>query len=155
MADLVSVATVAVVVGCGDSLGGVDTVALACGEGASEETGVSLGDANGDGEMVGVGEVFLFFRCFGAAVGRTKSFFNLSPNDSSCSWVPRARAVLIAIVIPITNTKRSFLFTPTSGSAGQFLEHSLVHSNAGFKILQRKIFIRRMRPAILQRETDQ
>jgi len=40
-------------------------------------------------------------------------------------------------------------------SSSQFLEHSLVDSDAGFEILQRKIFIRRMRPAILQRETNQ
>lgn len=55
----VSVAAAAVVVGRGDSMGGA--------------------------EIVGVGEVFFFFRCFGVGVGRTKSFFNLSPNDSSCS----------------------------------------------------------------------
>ncbi len=42
-----------------------------------------------------------------------------------------------------------------AGSASQRLEYGLVHSNASLEIFQWKIFIRRMRPAILQRETDQ
>jgi hypothetical protein len=46
---------------------------------------------------------------------------NLSPNVSPCSSVPRTTPPLIAIVIAITNTRRSFLFTPVSGSARQFL----------------------------------
>ena len=120
-----------------------------------EEVGASFSETDTAGVTVGVGEVFFFLRGFGVGVGRTKSFFSLSPNVSSCSSVPRTTTVLIAIVIAITNTKRSFLFTPMSGSAGQFREHSLIHSNAGFEIFQRKIFIRRMRPAILQRQTDQ
>jgi hypothetical protein len=82
-----------------------------------EEVGVSLGAA----EIVGVGEAFFFFRCFGVGAGRTKIFLNLSPNVSSRSCVPRTTTVLIAIVIAITNTKRSFLFTPMSRSASQFL----------------------------------
>ena len=118
-----------------------------------DEVGVSLAD--GVGAIVGVGEALFFFRCFGVGAGRTKSFFNLSPNVSSCSSVPRTTTVLIAIAIAITNTKRSFLFTPISGSSSQLLEHSLIHSNAGSEIFQRKIFIRRMRPAILQRQADQ
>ena len=49
-----------------------------------------------------------------------------------------------------------FSFHPTvARSAGQFPEHSLIHSSASLEIFQRKIFIRRMRPAILQRQTDQ
>ncbi len=119
----------------------------------AEEAGVSLAD--GDAVIVAVGEAFFFFRCFGVGVGRTKSFLNLSPNVSSCSSVARTTPVLIAIVIAITNTKRSFVFTPRIGSGSQFLEHSLIHSDAGIQIFQRKIFIRRMRAAILQRETDQ
>jgi hypothetical protein len=85
----------------------------------SEEVGVSF--AGGDGVTDGAGEAFFFFRGFGVGVGRTKSFLNLSPNVSSCSSVPRTATVLIAIVIAITNTRRSFLFTPMSGSASQFL----------------------------------
>src|SRR6266566_1692620 len=42
-----------------------------------------------------------------------------------------------------------------AGSASHCLEYGLVHSNASLEIFQWKIFIRRMRPAILQRETDQ
>ena len=42
-----------------------------------------------------------------------------------------------------------------AASASQCLEYGLVHSNASLEIFQWKIFIRRMRPAILQRETDQ
>ena len=48
-----------------------------------------------------------------------------------------------------------FSFHAKAGSAGELLEHSLVHSDAGLEILQRKIFIRRMGPAILQRKADQ
>jgi len=147
--------------GGGVSLGCAVAVALTDGDGVIDESGVSLGEevdvslADGDGVIVGVDEAFFFFRCFGVAVGRTKSFLNLSPNVSSCSSVPRTTPALTAIVIAITNTRRSFLFTPVSGSPGQFLEHSLIHSDAGLEIFQRKIFIGRMRPAILQRQTDQ
>lgn len=147
--------------GGGVSLGCAVAVALIDGDGVIDGSGVSLGGevdvslADGDGVIVGVDDAFFFFRCFGVGVGRTKSFFNLSPNVSSRSSVPRTARVLIAIVIATTNTKRSFLFTPTSGLPSQFLEHSLIHSDAGFEIFQRKIFIRRMRPAILQRQTDQ
>lgn len=139
--------------GGGVSLGCAVAVALTDGDGVIDGIGVSLAD--GDGVIVGVDDTFFFFRCFGVGVGRTKSFLNLSPNVSSRSSVPRTTRVLIAIVIATTNTKRSFLFTPTSGSSSQFLEHSLIHSDAGLEIFQRKIFIRRMRPAILQRQTDQ
>lgn len=38
--------------------------------------------------------------------------------------------------------------------SGQFLEHSLIHSNPRFEIFQRKIFIGRMRAAILQCQTN-
>ena len=107
--------------------GGAVAVALADGDGVIDGSGVPLGEEigvslpDGDGVIVGVVEAFFFFRCFGVGVGRTKSFFNLSPNVSSRSSVPRTTTVLIAIVITITNTKRSFLFTPISGSASQFL----------------------------------
>jgi hypothetical protein len=115
--------------GSGVSLGFAVAVALTDGAGVIDGSGVALGEelgawlgpADGNGETVGVGEVFFFFRCFGVAAGRTKSFFNLSPNVSSRSCVPRTTTVLIAIVIAITNTRRSFLFTPMSGSASQFL----------------------------------
>ena len=143
------------------SLGCAVAVAIIDGDGVIDGSGVPLGEevsvsfADGDGVIVGVREAFFFFRCFGVGAGRTKSFLNLSPNVSSCSSVPRTTIALIAIVIATTNTKRSFLFTPISGSASQFLEHSLIHSDAGIEIFQRKIFIRRMRPAILQRQTDQ
>ena len=142
------------------SLGCAVAVTLTEGDGAIDGDRVPLGEeggvspSDGVGVIVGVGEVFFFFRCFGVGAGRTKSFFSLSPNVSSCSCVPRTMTVLIATVIAITNTKRSFLFTPISGSSGQFLEHSLVHSNAGFEIFQRKIFVRRMGPAILQCQAD-
>jgi hypothetical protein len=106
---------------------GAVAVALTDGDGVIDGSGVPLGEEigvslpDGDGVIVGVVEAFFFFRCFGVGVGRTKSFFNLSPNVSSRSSVPRTTTVLIAIVITITNTKRSFLFTPISGSARQFL----------------------------------
>jgi hypothetical protein len=88
-----------------------------------EEIGISLADADTDGVTTGVGEAFFFLRCFGVGAGRTKSFLNLSPNVSSFSSVPRTTLVPIAIVIAITNTntRRSFRFTPVSGSARQFL----------------------------------
>jgi hypothetical protein len=113
--------------GGGVSFGCAVAVALTDGDGVidgsgvplSEEVGVSFAD--GDGVTDGAGEAFFFFRGFGVGVGRTKSFLNLSPNVSSCSSVPRTATVLIAIVIAITNTRRSFLFTPMSGSASQFL----------------------------------
>src|SRR5258708_5700065 len=57
---------------------GLGLIALACGNGATEEAGVWLGGTDGDGEMVGVGEAFLLFRCFGVGAGRMKSFFNFS-----------------------------------------------------------------------------
>jgi hypothetical protein len=113
--------------GGGVSRGCAVAVALTDGDGVIDGSGVPLGEeigvslADGDGVIVGGGEAFFFFRCFGVGVGRTKSFFNLSPNVSSRSSVPRTTTVLIAIVITITNTKRSFLFTPISGSASQFL----------------------------------
>ena len=74
--------------------------------GVGRDTGVFTGVdvIAGDGEMVGVGEAFFLFRCFGVGFGRTKKFFNFSPNDSPCSCVPRTRAVLIATVIAITST---------------------------------------------------
>jgi hypothetical protein len=99
----------------GVSLGCAVAVALTDGAGVVDGSGVPLGDevgvslADGVGAIVGVGETLFFFRCFGAGAGRTKSFFNLSPNVSSRSCVPRTATVLIAIAI--TNTKRSFLFT--------------------------------------------
>jgi hypothetical protein len=77
---------------------------------STEVPGLVSTVALGRGDSL-VGDAFFFFRCFGAGVGRTKSFFNLSPNDSSCSCVARARPVLIATVITITNTKRSFVVT--------------------------------------------
>lgn len=147
--------------GGGVSRGCAVGVALTDGNGVIKESGVPVGEAvgvsfvDGDGVIVGVGEAFFFFRCFGAGVGRTKSFLNLSPNVSSRSCVPRTTTVLIANVTAIANTKRSFLFTRQVLSGRQFLEHSLVHSNAGLEIFQRKIFIGRMRPAILQRQADQ
>jgi hypothetical protein len=76
-----------------------------------DEVGVLLAAGDTDGMTVRVGEVFFFFRCFGVGVGRTKSFFNLSPNVSSCSSVPRTTPALNAIVTAIANTRRSFLFT--------------------------------------------
>jgi hypothetical protein len=113
--------------GVGVSLGCPVTVAITDGDGVIDGSGVPPGEevgvsfADGDGETVGVGEALFFFRCFRVGAGRTKSFFNLLPNVSSCSCVPRARGVLIAIVIAITNRRRSFLFMPVSGSASQFL----------------------------------
>jgi hypothetical protein len=112
VAFLVSTAPV---VACGVSL----DCAVAEANGVTDESGVAVGetigaspaDAEGVGEIVAVGDILLFLRCFGVAVGRTKSFFNLSPNDSSCSCVPRTTPALIAIVIAITKRKRSFLFT--------------------------------------------
>jgi hypothetical protein len=141
--------------GCTVAVAPIDTdgVIDATGVSPGEEVDVSL--AGRVGATVGVGEALRLFRGFGVGVGLTKSFLSLSPNVSSCSSVPRTTTVLIAIVIAITNTKRSFLFTLASRSSSQFLKHSLIHSDAGFEILQRKIFVRRMRPAILQREADQ
>ena len=98
-------------VGRGASVGDADTVALADAVGVAEEIGVALVDVDGDAVIVGVGEAFRFLRGFGVGVGLTKSFFNLSPNVSSCSCVPRTSATLIAVVIAITKRKRSFLFT--------------------------------------------
>jgi hypothetical protein len=103
--------------GGGVSLGCAVAVALTDGEGVIDGGGVPLGEevavslADGDGVIAGVGEAFFFLRCFGVGAGRTKSFFNLSPNVSSRSCVPRTTTVLIAIVIAIAKTKRSFLFT--------------------------------------------
>ena len=103
--------------GGGVSLDCAVAVALTDGDGMIDGSGVPLGEevavslADGDGVIAGVGEAFLFFRCFGVGAGRTKSFFNLSPNVSSRSCAPRTTTVLIAIVIAIAKTKRSFLFT--------------------------------------------
>ena len=130
------------------SLGCAVAVTLTDGDGAIDGDRVPPGDEDGVsltvgvGVIVGVGEDLFLFRCFGVGAGRTKSFFSLSPNVSSCSCVPRTTTVLIATVIAITNTKRSFLFTQIGGSSSQLREHSLVHSNAGFEIFQRKIFVR-------------
>jgi len=66
-------------------------VVLTGGDGLIDGSGVPLGEevdvslADGDGVIVGVGEVFFFLRGFGVGVGRTKSFFSFSPNDSPCS----------------------------------------------------------------------
>ena len=145
----------------GASLGCAVAVAPIDADGVIDATGVSPGEevdvslAGKVGATVGVGEALRLGRGFGVGVGLTKSFLSLSPNVSSCSSVPRTTTVLIAIVIAITNAKRSFLFTPASGSSSQFLEHSLIHSDAGFEIFQRKIFVRRMRAAILERQADQ
>jgi hypothetical protein len=103
----------------GVSLGCTVAVALTDGDGVidgsgvavAEDVGVSFADSEIDGVTVGTGEALFFFRGFGVGDGLTKSFLNLSPNVSSCSSVPRTTPILIATVITITNTKRSFVFT--------------------------------------------
>jgi hypothetical protein len=68
--------------GGGVSLGCAVVVTLTDGAGVSAEGRVSAGEevglllADGDGAIFGVGEPFLFFRCFGVGVGRTKSLFS-------------------------------------------------------------------------------
>src|SRR5437879_1134521 len=59
----------AVSLGCAVADGGTE----ATGVSAGEIPDVSLGDSAAIGDTVGVGEVFLFLRCFGVGVGRTKS----------------------------------------------------------------------------------
>jgi hypothetical protein len=106
-----------VIVGWALSLGCGVTDAV----GEIEAPGLSLGEAFGDsvGDAVAVGDRgivrFLFFG-FGFGVGRTKSFFSLSPSVSFCSSVARKTDVLIASAVTITKTRRSFFFTRISGS---------------------------------------
>jgi hypothetical protein len=108
--------TVAVGDGEAGALGDGEAVALDEGE------AVALDDGDGDGERAAVGdgagdELFFFFvvdllRCFaGVGVGRTKIFFSLSINDSSCSCAVRAWLVTaIRMVNTITINERSFIF---------------------------------------------
>jgi hypothetical protein len=148
---LIAVAGDAATVESGDAGGGVEAVAVA--DGLAE--GDSLGDA--DGEGVGIAFFFVvdFLRCFGfgVGVGLTKNLLILSPKDSP-SAVPRAcTATAIDPLNAITSNKRIVILIPMVSylpQRGQFLQHSLIHSYAGVEILERKIFVRRMRPAIMQ-----
>ena len=114
----------------------------------------------GDGDSLmlspGVGVAFFFRLCgfgVGVGVGLEKSFLILSSRYSSCS--PRASAdTLIRMLREIASNTRTVIFIRRSGG-GQLLEHSLIHSNTGVEILQRKILIRRMRAAIGQGQSAQ
>lgn len=126
-----------------------------CSGGEGNEIGASLGAALGDLAAAGDEWVFFSFGGFGVGVWRTKRRFSLSPSVSSFSSVARANGIPIAKAIEISKMKRSLLFAPTvSRLCGQLLKHRLIHANAGLEIFQRKILVRRMRAAILQRETD-
>lgn len=137
-----------------------ETVAVSEGEGVS--VGGPLGDGDGDsdtlGEGAGVGFAFFFavdfFRCGrGVGDGPVKSLLIFVPNESWSSSAVRAWvATAIARVIAIISKERSFVFTEISCSAssGQFLQHSLIHSDAGVEILQREILVGRMGTAIRQ-----
>lgn len=148
---LIAVAGDAAAVASGDARGGVEAVAVA--DGVAE--GDSLGDA--DGEGVGVAFFFVvdLLRCFGFGVGvaPTKNLLILSPKDSP-SAVPRACTVTaIDPLNAMTSNKRIVILIPIVSCLphrGQFLQHSLIHSYAGVEILKRKIFVWRMRPAIMQ-----
>jgi hypothetical protein len=121
-------AAVALGVGLGVSVAGIDAVAL------GEEDVVALGDGGGEGDgdrerdgnrerevdaLGGEGVGFSFFfvagflRCLaGVGVGLTKIFFTLSRNDSSCSCAPRTwLATAIKPIIAIAINERSFIFT--------------------------------------------
>jgi hypothetical protein len=107
-------------VGPGVALAVTDAVAL--GEGETVAVGNGEAVALDDGERAAVGDgagdgLFFFFvvdllRCFaGVGVGRTKTFFSLSKNDSSCSCALRAwLANAIRMVNTITINERSFIF---------------------------------------------
>jgi hypothetical protein len=150
---LIAVAGDAATVGSGDAGGGGEVEAVGVADGVAE--GDSLGDA--DGEGVGVAFFFVvdFLRCFGfgVGVGLTKNLLILSPKDSP-SVVPRACTVTaINPLNAMTSNKRIVILIPIVSCLlhrGQFLQHSLIHSYAGVEILKRKIFVWRMRPAIMQ-----
>jgi hypothetical protein len=69
-------------------------------------------DDAGVGEGVAVAVDILFFRGFGVAVGRTKSFFSLSPSVSLCCCGSCAWAMFIAMLIAIAKPARRLNFTP-------------------------------------------
>ena len=131
--------------------------------------GVSVGDMAGDGDgdsdggrecrdlFSGVGFGVGFWWCLtGVGDGPAKKRLILSPNVSS-SVTPRANPfAAIANVTIATSKPRNSLFTTTiPGSRSQFLQYSLIHSDAGVEILQRKIFIGRVRAAIRQGQPQQ
>jgi hypothetical protein len=156
-----------VVVACGVAvaIGVGEIVGLGEGEGVSIGGALADGDGAADalGEGVGVGFAFFFavdfFRCGrGVGDGPVNSLLIFAPSESWSSWAVRAWvATAIARVIAITSKERSFVFTEIfcSVSGGQFLQHSLIHSDAGVEILQREILVGRMGTAIGQGQPQQ
>ena len=133
------------------------------------EDGVGLAAAFffGDGELsggavgFGVGDfsaVDFFFLCFrGAGVGvGAKIFFTLSPNDSSAGARTAARPIAA-----ITKNAKAILIVRCIGAAAeplflrQLRQHGFIQANAAFQILEREIFVRRMRTAIGQGQSHQ
>jgi len=174
---------VSVGVGDGDGLGvgvGVGETFFRLGWGVSSSSPLGAGvifalrllfvldEALGLGD--GVGLFFLRFgrRWLGVGVGVAKNFLIFSPNDGSSAGASGAgkrrnqpsRATESALVRLIRRgltpwerrieRKLALLRAPS-----QFLQDGLVHLDPGFEILERKILVRRMRPAIGQGEAEE
>ena len=114
--------TDAAALGEGETVSVGDGDAVALGDGEAVALGEGEAAALDDGERAAAGDgaedgLFFFFvvdllRCFaGIGVGRTKTFFSLSKNDSSCSCALCAWLfTTIKVVNTITNNERSFIF---------------------------------------------
>lgn len=151
---------VGVVVANGDGRG---VVGVGVGFGVADDSGVTLGLAFGFGVAGAPGEglglsffcvaVFRFLRD-GVGVGvRTKKSLIFLENASSSSSIARTGATIanaIAIMIEILRIR---FISARSSSGCQLLQDSFIHPDAGVEILQRKVFVGGVGPAIGQGET--
>jgi hypothetical protein len=131
------------------------------GEGDGDFSGVAdgfgVGDFSASSFFFGAGEDVL--RCFfGAGVGvGAKIFLILLPNDSSV----RARSALPAKTAiskrapPILRTRRMERWASLALLLRHFRQDRFVQANAGIHVFERKILVRRMGPAIRERQTKQ
>ena len=103
-----------------------------------------MGDRDRDGVgdfFLGDGDGFLCWRGAGVGVATKKSRTFFAKDSSSSSELrPKLVAVIAAATVNETS-KNHFPFTRPFLSS-QFFQDSLVHSNAGVEILERKIFVR-------------
>jgi len=160
----------AVAVGAGDgdavALGTADSAAEGAGGtlslGTAEAVGVTVAGAEAEAVGEGVGLLFLFadfLRGFGVGVGvgLTNRCLILSTMLSFCAAPHSGEPTEIISVSASATDHRVASLIPLFGLTNrrQLLQHSLIHSDAGVEIVQRKVFVRRMRAAIVQRQPEQ
>jgi hypothetical protein len=115
------------------------------------------GDFSGVAVGFGVGDcsaVDFFFVCLcGVGVGGgAKTFFSFVPNDSAagvCTAKPATAAMAATATAALILRRMGELLLR------QLSEHRFVQADAAVQILEREIFVRRMGPAIGQRQSHQ